>query len=120
MDPNRFARLKEILLEATDLSESERRAFLADACGDDAELRREVESILTRDGRSTRLPKLERAYRRSGPVRSDDVAPDGRFLVIKRPDDASLSAAIEELFPKRIQVVQNWFAELQEKLPEDE
>jgi serine/threonine-protein kinase len=63
---------------------------------------------------------FEKAYRWSGQVRSYDVAPDGRFLLIKHPDESSLSAAIEELFPTRIQVVQNWFAELREKMPESE
>jgi serine/threonine-protein kinase len=63
---------------------------------------------------------FEGAYLRNTPIRGYDVAPDGRFLLIKNPDEASLSAAIEELFPTRIQVVQNWFAELREKMPEGE
>jgi hypothetical protein len=53
-------------------------------------------------------------------TRSYDVAPDGRFLLIKGSGEPSDSAVIEELFPTSIQVVQNWFAELEEKLPEDE
>jgi dipeptidyl aminopeptidase/acylaminoacyl peptidase len=63
---------------------------------------------------------FEGYYLTSNPVRSYDVAPDGRFLMIKQPDESTLSAAIEELFPTRIQVVQNWLAELQEKTPQDE
>jgi serine/threonine-protein kinase len=59
-------------------------------------------------------------YARSFQIRSYDVAPDGRFLLIKGNDESILSAVIEELFPKRIQVVQNWFAELEEKIPRDE
>jgi hypothetical protein len=63
---------------------------------------------------------FEGVYRWGGPIRSYDVAPDGRFLLIKNPDESALSSAIEELFPTRIQVVQNWFAELEERLPRDE
>ncbi len=50
------------------------------------------------------------------PVRSYDVAPDGRFLVVKKPDEAAQSAAVEKVFPDRIRVVQNWFNELRAKV----
>jgi hypothetical protein len=53
-------------------------------------------------------------------TRSYDVAPDGRFLLLKNAGEPSDSSVIEELFPRRIQVVSNWFSELREKLPEDE
>jgi serine/threonine protein kinase len=46
---DRFARLKELLLKAADLPESERKAYLDDACKDDPELRKEVEKILEHD-----------------------------------------------------------------------
>jgi serine/threonine protein kinase len=46
MNSDRFKRLKELLLAAADLPESERKAYLDNACGDDPDLRREVESIL--------------------------------------------------------------------------
>jgi WD40 repeat protein len=46
MEPDRFARLKELLLKARDLSEEERSAFLDDACKDDLDLRQEAEAIL--------------------------------------------------------------------------
>ncbi len=41
-----WARVKAVFLEAVELSEDERRAFVAEACGDDAMLREEVESLL--------------------------------------------------------------------------
>ncbi len=63
---------------------------------------------------------FEGNYQGSTPLRSYDVAPDGRFLLIKGSGKPSDSTVIEELFPTSIQVVQNWFAELEEKLPEDE
>jgi hypothetical protein len=59
-------------------------------------------------------------YEWANPSRSYDVAPDGRFLLIKPADESALSAAVEELFPTHIQVVQNWFAELEQKLPSEE
>jgi serine/threonine-protein kinase len=74
-----------------------------------------VEADRLTPGRPEKL--FEGVYRWGGPIRSYDVAPDGRFLLIKNPEESALSAAIEELFPNRIQVVQNWFAELEEKLP---
>jgi len=44
--PERFARIKEILLAVTDLEASERGAYLDEACGDDTALRHEVEDLL--------------------------------------------------------------------------
>jgi serine/threonine protein kinase len=49
MNPEFFARLKEILLTLPKLPESERAGYLADACGDDKDLRRRVDSILSQD-----------------------------------------------------------------------
>jgi len=46
VNPDRFARLKELLLRAADLSGKERRVFIDDACKDDPLLRREVEAVL--------------------------------------------------------------------------
>jgi hypothetical protein len=59
----------------------------------------------------------EGAYGWAHPIRSYDVAPDGRFLVFKRQDPSSMAPFVDELSPTGIQVVQNWFAELEEKLP---
>jgi Tol biopolymer transport system component len=65
-------------------------------------------------------PLFEGRYSGGDPVRCYDVTPDGRFLLIKHPDEASQEEAIEVVFPTRIQVVFNWFAELREKMPKDE
>ncbi len=43
---DRFERMKDILFEAASLSDEARRPFLDEACRDDPELRREVESLL--------------------------------------------------------------------------
>ncbi len=54
---------------------------------------------------------VESSYASSTPVRSYDVAPDGRFLLLKGGDDMR-TAAREQHFPTRIRIVQNWFEEL--------
>jgi eukaryotic-like serine/threonine-protein kinase len=49
MTPERWRRVMEVFHPAFDLPPNERDAYLAMACGDDAELRREVESLLAAD-----------------------------------------------------------------------
>ncbi len=63
---------------------------------------------------------FEGPYNAVAPLRSYDVAPDGRFLLIKKPDEAAQRAAIEEFFPTRIRLVQNWFQELERLAPSGE
>ena len=46
MDAKRWGQIKEIYGRALDLSREECESFLADACAGDADLRREVESLL--------------------------------------------------------------------------
>ena len=59
-------------------------------------------------------------YRFSGPIRSDDVAPDGRRLLIKYSSEAAFTAALEGFLPTNIQVVQGWFRELEENWSADQ
>src|SRR5215472_388807 len=49
-----WQRVQTLFLEAVDLSSAERGRFLDNACAGDAEIRREVESLLTHDGASER------------------------------------------------------------------
>ncbi len=49
MNPQQFARLKRILLQAAKLPESERADFVAEACADDAELLAKAQSLLDSD-----------------------------------------------------------------------
>ena len=49
MDPERFRRVRQIFDQAVALSEVDRVAFLDAACGDDLELRQEVERLLRHD-----------------------------------------------------------------------
>jgi serine/threonine protein kinase/thioredoxin-like negative regulator of GroEL len=80
MDSSRAARLQEILLAAADLSEAERAVFLDEACKDDPELRREVESILAQEGEPTA------PARHAGAVSSLDSHPTeiGPFRILER------------------------------------
>ena len=50
MDPERWQRAAHIYQLTLEREPAERGAFLAEASADDAELRREVESLLKRDG----------------------------------------------------------------------
>src|SRR3981081_4501335 len=47
MDDNRWARVEELYHAALERKSEHRDEFLASACGDDSELRREVESLLS-------------------------------------------------------------------------
>src|SRR5690242_20205480 len=47
MTPEQWRRIREVLEEALELGAAGRSAFLDEACADDAELRRRVESLLT-------------------------------------------------------------------------
>ena len=49
MPGSNWERVQEIFLEAADLPEAEQPAWLDSACGDDAALREEVESLLRAD-----------------------------------------------------------------------
>jgi hypothetical protein len=39
--------------------------------------------------------------------------------MVKYPDDSVLAPIIDEVFPTRIRVIENWFDKLQEILPEE-
>ena len=41
-----YSKVKDIFARAVELEDSERSAFLARECGDDSELRREIDSLL--------------------------------------------------------------------------
>lgn len=49
MTEERWQRVQDLLKQALDHRPEERASFVADACGDDADLRREVESLLGHD-----------------------------------------------------------------------
>ena len=49
MDSNRYSQVRDLLLKVLELDPAQRDAFLADACGEDAELRHEVEDLLSHE-----------------------------------------------------------------------
>ena len=59
MTPDRFGRLKRVVLEAADLPEDERKAYLDKVCKDDPELRKEAESILAHDTDESGIVKTD-------------------------------------------------------------
>src|SRR6185295_16539220 len=52
MKPDRWQKVKQIFQAAMDRAPSERDVFVSDACAGDDELRQEVESLMSSDGRS--------------------------------------------------------------------
>ncbi len=50
MDPERWRRVEELCHASLEVAGGQRAAFLQDACGNDEELRREVESLLVHEG----------------------------------------------------------------------
>ncbi|MEQ8274780.1 MAG: serine/threonine-protein kinase [Deltaproteobacteria bacterium] len=60
MDAERYARVKAVFLDVTALELDERPAFLEQVCGSDAELRKEVESLLAHSSAGPVLETLER------------------------------------------------------------
>ena len=76
-------------------------------------------AIQVQEGRlSAREPQklFSGRYVGTSPNRSYDVTLDGRFLLIKRPDEESVRALSMSFFPDRIHLIQNWFAELEEQV----
>lgn len=50
MEPERWARVQQLCQAALERDENEQAAFLTSACGNDQDLRREVESLLAYQG----------------------------------------------------------------------
>ena len=55
MNPERWQRVKGIVADALEQSTVQREQFVAEACGDDAELRREVDSLLQHSGTTSNI-----------------------------------------------------------------
>src|SRR5215467_11567785 len=73
---DRWQRVEELCQSALELEESRRAAFLEDACGGDAELQREVESLLRFEKRGCQFieqPALEVAARMITPQKPESL-----------------------------------------------
>ena len=74
--PERWQQVKELLYKALETEPEKRRAFLDENCGDDVELRREIESLLdAHDGSGGRLesPAIEKMARAVVLGRIDEI-----------------------------------------------
>ncbi len=97
MEPERWRRVEELLHAALELPAAQRQAFLEEACGDDAALAAEVESLIRADehaGAFLGQPLLEDADgvagRRIGPYRLERKLGEGGMSAVylaQRDDD---------------------------------
>src|SRR5215470_11676108 len=81
MDANRWKKIKEVYDRALDLPGEEREGFLAEACGDDDDLRREVQSLLAAHedaGSFLQSPAVEGAAREI--VDDEDTSPAAQLI----------------------------------------
>ena len=77
----RWRRVGELFGHAVELPAQERGAFLEEACAGDAELRREVESLLANDAGPGLATRFEGAVRASAlSLHEESGAPRGRFV----------------------------------------
>jgi serine/threonine protein kinase len=96
MNPERWRRIEQLYSAAVGRTTDEQAAYLAEACGEDQELRHEVESLLCNEERGALLerPALEVAARHYVPV----VVPDlvgrklGRYQVISQLGSGGMGA----------------------------
>jgi Tol biopolymer transport system component len=65
-------------------------------------------------GRSERLFRAD-GYSSIVPIRSWDIAPDGRFLMSVQASEEAVRSAIDDFFPTRIRLIQNWASKLKEQ-----
>jgi hypothetical protein len=88
MNPERWRRIEQLYSAAVERTPDEQAAYLAEACGEDQELRHEVESLLCNEERGAFLeqPALEVAARQYVPVTVPDLVGHklGRYQVISR------------------------------------
>jgi serine/threonine-protein kinase len=56
-------------------------------------------------------------YANSYPIRAYDLAPDGRFLMIKNMNSAGWEAIFKRMYSDHLRIKQNWFEELNRLVP---
>ncbi|RMF83307.1 MAG: hypothetical protein D6744_04905, partial [Planctomycetota bacterium] len=95
MNAERYGQVKKVFFEACALPPQERAAYVAQACGHDVALRREVESLLEHDDRSS-----ENAWSRD--VAVGIVGADPASSAEDRIDRRLLASACSAALPERI------------------
>ncbi|MEZ4654770.1 MAG: serine/threonine-protein kinase [Candidatus Eisenbacteria bacterium] len=93
--PGRFARVKELFDTACDLPRAERKAYLAAQCGDDAELRAEVEKLLSFE--DTGDGALGGEHRGAGPAFLAEELAATEFVEGNRPSQIDKYRIIREI-----------------------
>ena len=90
MKPDRFARLKELLIRAEDLPEEQRKAYLDEACQDDSGLRDQIDTLLARGDDPDQAYRLAKKAARSDPENPDVLLVLARVAsTLNRVEDAS-------------------------------
>lgn len=102
-----WRRIEDLYHAASELAPADQASFLAEACGTDAELRREVESLLAEDG--SRAEMLDRvptpgAGARVGPYLLESLIGAGGMGQVFRATDTRLgrTVAVKFLLPDRV------------------
>jgi tRNA A-37 threonylcarbamoyl transferase component Bud32 len=85
LTPERYARVKAMFLQACELGEADRLAFIEEQCGDDVELRKEVESLLAHDNSQTLI--------RGG----EDTLPSFHARTVAQPAGRSVSHQLQTI-----------------------
>lgn len=95
---DRYARVCELVLEAIELSGAERSAYLDRECGDDAELRSEVEALLAQeDAEESFLDRPVVDFFARPPVPADSVGlPIGRIATLTFDSAAAIPGSAGE------------------------